>query len=120
MSRASRSTAKAGVVRDRRAHGQQKETHLGQAQLSLSLSCLSAARLNLFIPDDVLLCIIDNLVSASPDPDDQQAVQKTHNSLSLVSKGVLSLVRRVRYKHLYIRPAVESYPKPTAHCYPQR
>lgn len=50
----------------------------------------------------MLLCIFDHVVEASGL---LELAQKTHNVLSLVSKRVHELVRRVRYKTLFVPTA---------------
>lgn len=51
----------------------------------------------------MLLCIFDSLRPDYSQHGDVNMAQKTFNALSLVSKDVLSLVRRVRYKQLVVR-----------------
>lgn len=70
--------------------------------LTLSPSFPSGTLSDLFLPDDVLLCIIDHVVVRGRSDPELASGQRTHNSLSLVSKNVYALVRRVRYKTMFV------------------
>lgn len=66
---------------------------------------MPGARSYLRIPDDVLLCIFDNLGPDVLIPEGFRLAQATHNGLSLVSEGVFKLVERVRHKELFVPTA---------------
>lgn len=56
------------------------------------------------LSEDVLLCVFDHLILHGIDHSeaDLSSAQQLHNSLSLVSRAVHGLVRRVRYRSLFV------------------